>query len=168
MNFVLRDEAAADIPAIDRLVKAAFLPLPYSSHTEQFMIRALRKGHALSISLVAESDSRLLGHVAFSPVTISDGSRHWYGLGPLAVAPEYQRHGIGQALVGRGLAMLRQRNASGCVVFGDPNYYGRFGFARDPGMIFAGAPAKLFQVLRLTGNLARGNVTYHDAFNATE
>jgi predicted N-acetyltransferase YhbS len=166
MDFILRHESTADSAAIEEMVRMAFLPLAYSSHTEEFMIRALRGAKMLSISLVAESGSRLIGHVAFSPVKISDGSSDWYGLGPLSVAPEFQRRGIGQALVRHGLDMLRERSAAGCVVFGDPNYYGRFGFSQDPEIIFEGAPAELFQVLKIAVTRARGKVAYHEAFNA--
>jgi predicted N-acetyltransferase YhbS len=167
MSITLRDESAADIEAIDEIARKAFLPLAHSSHAEEFMIRALRRAKMLSISLVAEIDTRPVGHIAFSPVDISDGSNGWFGLGPLSVSPEFQRRGIGQALVKRGLEILRDRKASGCVVFGDPNYYGRFGFSRNPDIIFEGAPAKLFLALRFSDSPTRGKVTYHEAFNAT-
>ena len=62
---------------------------------EQFVIEALRAAQDLTVSLVAEVDGRVIGHIAFSPVTISDGAQDWYGLGPASVLPEYQRQGIG-------------------------------------------------------------------------
>ena len=58
---------------------------------------ALRAAEALTVSLVAELDGRVIGHIAFSPVAISDGTQDWYGLGPVSVLPEYQRQGIGEA-----------------------------------------------------------------------
>jgi len=71
----------------------------------------------LIASLVAEVDGRVVGHIAFSPVTISDGTRNWYGLGPVSVLPEYQRQGIGKALIQEGLARLKSLNAGGvCLV----------------------------------------------------
>jgi len=85
----------------------------------------------------------------------------------LAVSPEFQRQGVGQALVRRGLEILRDSKASGCVVFGDPAYYRRFGFRKNPGIIFEGAPANLFLALKFTDSPARGKVAYHEAFNAT-
>jgi putative acetyltransferase len=167
-DFTLRDETAADLPAIDAMVRAAFLPLAYSSHTEEFMIRALRRANALTVSLVAESNSRLIGHVAFSPVTLSDGAQNWFGLGPLSVSPDFQRQGVGQALVRKGLTRLREWKAAGCVVFGDLRYYNRFGFSQIPNLIFEGAPAELFLVLKFTDSPASGKVTYHRAFDATD
>lgn len=167
MKFALRDETPADVQAIDELVKAAFLPLAYSSHTEEFMIRALRRSKALAISLVAETDSRLVGHVAFSPVTLSDGSPHWFGLGPLAVAPDFQRQGVGLVLVNKGLERLRERRAAGCVVLGGPRYYARFGFSQSPDFVLDGVPAEIFLALKFTDTPTRGKVTYHEAFNAT-
>ena len=75
-----------------------------SNHTEQFIIEALRSARALTVSLVAEVDGIVVGHIAFSPVTMSDGTSAWYGLGPVSVHPEYQRNGIGKALIQEGLA----------------------------------------------------------------
>jgi|ERR1035437_6940148 predicted N-acetyltransferase YhbS len=168
MGITLRDESAVDIEAIDEIARKAFLPLAHSSHTEEFMIRALRRSKALSISLVAEMNSNLVGHIAFSSVQISDGTSGWFGLGPLSVSPDFQRRGVGHALVKQGLEILRERKASGCVVFGDPNYYGRFGFSRNPDIIYEGAPAKLFLALKFSDSAAHGKVTYHEAFNATD
>jgi putative acetyltransferase len=70
---------------------AAFKTLDISNHTERFIIEALRAAGALTVSLVAEIDGRVIGHIAFSPLTISDGTQYWYGLGPVSVLPEYQR-----------------------------------------------------------------------------
>lgn len=78
-------------------------------------MNALRAAEALTISLVAEVDNKLVGHIAFSPLTISDGTAHWYGLGPLAVLPAYQRQGIGKALMQQGLADLKANAAQGCA-----------------------------------------------------
>jgi putative acetyltransferase len=89
MNIRIRNETASDIEAISQVTEAAFLTLPISRHTEQFIISALRTANALTVSLVAEAEHKVVGHIAFSPVTISDGSPGWYGLGSVAVAPEY-------------------------------------------------------------------------------
>lgn len=95
-EIIVRSETNADIDAVTEVTIAAFKTLDVSNHTEQFIIKALRRAEALTISLVAELDDRVVGHIAFSPVTISDGTRNWYGLGPVSVLPEYQRQGIGQ------------------------------------------------------------------------
>lgn len=94
-EILIRDETQDDIPVITEVTAAAFESLEISGHTEQFIIEALRSAKALTVSLVAEVDGRVVGHIAFSPVTISDGARDWYGLGPVSVLPEYQRRGIG-------------------------------------------------------------------------
>ncbi|MBU2470604.1 MAG: N-acetyltransferase, partial [Proteobacteria bacterium] len=106
--MIIRDETTADIQAIGEVTKAAFQTLAISQHTEQFIIAALRAADALTISLVAEIGGRVVGHVAFSPVSISDGSPDWYGLGPVSVLPELHSQGIGSALIREGLARLEK------------------------------------------------------------
>ena len=98
-GVVIRSETSADVSAIAEVTAAALKTLAISAHTEQFVIAALRAAKALTVSLVAEVDGRIVGHIAFSPVTISDGSPNWYGLGPVSVLPAYQRRGIGSALI---------------------------------------------------------------------
>ena len=93
-KIVIRSETEADVSAIAEVTVAAFKTLEISNHTEQFIIEALRAAKALTVSLVAEVDGRVVGHIAFSPVTISDGTQNWYGLGPVSVLPTYQRQGI--------------------------------------------------------------------------
>ncbi|NEV61861.1 N-acetyltransferase [Thiorhodococcus minor] len=85
-----------------------------------------------TIGLVAEADGRVVGHVAFSPVT-TDGPSHWLGyiLAPLAVKPEYQKGGIGSALIRSGIEQLSIRGVDAFFVYGDPEYYGRFGFTAE-------------------------------------
>jgi putative acetyltransferase len=92
-KIVIRSETEAKVSAITEVTVAAFRTLEISHHTEQFIIEALRAAKALTISLVAQVDGRVIGHIAFSPVTISDGTRNWFGLGPVSVLPEYQRQG---------------------------------------------------------------------------
>src|SRR5512136_2407212 len=98
LKIVIRSETEADVNAITGVTIAAFKTLEISNHTEQFIVAALRAAKALTLSLVAEADGRVIGHIAFSPVSISDGTPNWYGLGPVSVLPEHQRKGIGKAL----------------------------------------------------------------------
>src|SRR5512134_4128790 len=105
--IIIRNETDADVSTITEVTVAAFKTLQISNHTEQFIIEALRAAKALTLSLVAEADGRVIGHIAFSPVAISDGTRNWYGLGPVSVLPEYQRRGIGSALIREGLSRLK-------------------------------------------------------------
>ena len=103
LRIVIRSETDTDVNAITEVTVSAFKTLKISNHTEEFIIAALRVAKALTISLVAEVNGRVIGHIAFSPLTISDGTRNWYGLGPVSVLPEYQRQGIGKALIREGL-----------------------------------------------------------------
>ena len=168
MNITIRNEAVSDAPAVEAVTAAAFLEAEHSSHTEQFIVNALRRAGQLSVSLVAEDDGgQIVGHVAVSPVRISDGSAGWYGLGPVSVAPEHHGRSIGTQLVNKALAALRELGAAGCVVLGDPAYYGRFGFAATPALAYPGVPPQYFQALLLGGAMPSGTVSYHAAFEAS-
>lgn len=162
----IRPERAEDIDAIRTLTTAAFREMPYSSGTEAAIIDALRQAGALTLSLVAIQDGDVVGHVAFSPVTINGTASGWYGLGPVSVWPDRQGKGIGQALIRDGLDRLRSMKAQGCVVLGDPGYYGRFGFVRDPGLRYGTAPAEYFQRLAFGATIPEGEVAFHPAFDA--
>lgn len=168
MHMTIRNEQPQDIEAINRLTEAAFRNEEYSSHTEHFIVNALRRTGQLSISLVAVEHDEILGHVAISPVSISSGVTGWYGLGPISVRPDRQGKGIGSALMKAGLQQLRQQGAAGCVVLGDPAYYGRFGFKAHPGLELPDVPPEYFQALSFTGELPVGVVKYAAAFDARE
>lgn len=165
--MIIRDERPSDRDTITAVTVAAFTNHPFSRQTEQFIINALRKAGALTLSLVAEVEGRVVGHIAFSPLTVGDGSRQWYGMGPVSVAPELQRRGIGSALVRAGLERLKQLGAQGCALVGDPHFYERFGFRNLPELTLAGVPPEVFQCLRLGGGAAKGKVAFHKAFGAT-
>jgi putative acetyltransferase len=162
----IRSETDADEGAISKVTVAAFKTLGISNHTEQFIIAALRAAKSLTVSLVAEVDGRVIGHIAFSPVAISDGTQNWYGLGPVSVLPEYQRQGIGKALMQEGLSRLKNMNAQGCCLVGHPDYYKKFGFMNMPGLVLEGVPQEYFFALSLDGRTPQGTVTFHDAFKA--
>ena len=165
-KIVIRSEIETDVNAIADVTVAAFRSLEISNHTEQFIIDALRASKALTISLVAELDGRVIGHIAFSPVTISDGTRNWYGLGPVSVLPEYQRQGIGKALVLEGLSRLKALNANGCCLVGHPDYYRKFGFKNIPGLVVEGVPPEVFFALSFNGHFPKGTVIFHEGFKA--
>jgi len=168
IEITIRNETVADIDAITEVTIEAFKNHPISNHTEQFIIKALRDSGALTISLVAEMDGHIIGHVAFSPIRISDGTKNWYGLGPVSVMPGYQKQGIGQVLIKKGLTMLRELDGQGCTLVGDPNYYKRFGFKNHPDLIHEGIPQEVFLVLPFTENVPKGKVIFHEGFLATE
>jgi len=165
-KIIIRDETDADVGAISEVTTAAFKTLEISNQTEQFIIEALRAADALTVSLVAELDGRVIGHIAFSPVTISDGTRNWYGLGPVSVSPKYQRKGIGKALIQEGLSRLKNLNARGCCVVGHPDYYRKFGFENAPECVHEQAPQEVFFVLSFDGHTPQGMVAFHESFKA--
>jgi putative acetyltransferase len=141
--MLIRNETSADVGAIADVTVAAFKTLAISNHTEQFIIAALRAAKALTISLVAEVDGRIVGHIAFSPVTISDGSPNWYGI-----------------------SRLKDLGAGGCCLVGHPGYYGRFGFRNIRGLAHEGVPEEVFFALSLDGHIPRGIVEFHAGFKA--
>jgi len=166
IETLIRSETDADVDAITQVTVTAFKTLEISHHTEQFIIAALRIAKALTISLVAEVDGWVIGHIAFSPLTISDGTRNWYGLGPVSVLPAYQRQGIGKALIREGLSRLKNMNAQGCCLVGHPEYYRKFGFKNMPGLVHEGVPQEVFFALSFDGHTPQGTVTFHEAFAA--
>jgi len=163
--MILRPETPADRAAIFSLTQLAFQGHPHSDGSEPHIIDALRDAKALSISIVADHDGQIVGHAAFSPVEWCDQTG-WFGLGPVSVHPDQQGRGIGQQLVNAGLEQLRAIGAAGCVVMGDPAYYGRFGFQQDGRFTYPGVPAKYFTVLLWQQPQASlgGIVRYHPAF----
>lgn len=163
----IREENPSDADAITHVTLAAFHDHPFSRQTEQFIILALRKAGALTVSLVAEMEGRIVGHVAFSPVTMGDGTPDWCGVGPLSVLPECQKKGIGSALMIEGLNRLRALGAQGCVLVGDPRYYERFGFRNEPALVLDGVPPDVFLALPFGSHPPQGQVIFHQAFQAS-
>lgn len=165
--ITIRPETSADVETITAVTRAAFASLEISNHTEQYIGEALRAAGGLTVSLVAEHDGRVVGHIAFSPVTITDGTSGWYGLGPVSVLPDYQGRGIGAALIWEGLERLKRLGANGCCLVGHPDYYPRFGFDHPADLVIDGVPPEVFFVQPFDGPVPRGRVTFHEAFGAT-
>ncbi len=161
----MRPERPEDADTIREVTRAAFEQAPHSSGTEAAIVDGLRAAGALVVSLVAVENEEVVGHVAFSPVTIDGAATGWFGLGPVSVRPDRQGAGIGQALIRQGLDRLRLMGAQGCVVLGEPDYYRRFGFENDAALRYPPAPPEYF--LRLAFGTARpaGDVAYHVAFD---
>ncbi|MDA5633126.1 MULTISPECIES: GNAT family N-acetyltransferase [Rhizobium/Agrobacterium group] len=163
--MIIRPERQGDERAIAHVTEDAFRDVEYSDRTEHLIVARLRAAGALVVSLVAEDSEGIIGHVGFSPVTLSSGESGWFCLAPLSVAPERQGQGVGSRLVQEGLAALDRLSASGCVVAGDPDYYGRFGFRHLEGLSAAGIPDEYFTVLRLHGGTPSGIVGFHPGFD---
>lgn len=167
MTYEIRPEQPGDAPDIRQVTEAAFKVAEHSSGTEGAIIDALRASNALAISLVATAGSAIVGHVAFSPVTIDGADIGWFGLGPVSVTPELHGQGIGGMLIRAGLDRLKAAGASGCVVLGDPAYYQRFGFEQSPAVRYQEAPPEYFMKLSLDGSEVSGSVAFHDGFSAS-
>ncbi|MCT2557686.1 N-acetyltransferase [Tsuneonella sp. YG55] len=164
MTISIRAERPGDAAAIRAVTADAFAGVPYSDGSESGIIDALRAAGDLSLSLVAETDGTVAGHVAFSPVVIEGGEDGWFGLGPVSVRPDLQRLGIGSRLIGTGIAELRLRAARGVVLVGDPAYYARFGFERDIRLVYPRPGGEFLQRLVLAGSGTGGVVRYARAF----
>lgn len=164
--MIIRKEQNSDIDSITEVTMAAFKNHPISRQTEHFIIKALRASDALTLSLVAEIDGRVVGHIAFSPIAISDGATDWYGMGPVSVLPDHQKQGIGKALINEGFSLLKDIGAQGCALVGPPDYYKKFGFKNDLEMIHEGIPQEVFLVLPFNEKIPRGIIIFHEAFKA--
>jgi putative acetyltransferase len=126
-HMVTREERSDDAGAIRQVNDAAF-----GQDVEGVLVDALRRDGAALLSLVAEIDGTIVGHVLFSRLTITGpGPGTACALAPVAVAPAVQRQGIGSRLIREGLRILAERGERAVVVLGDPRYYRRFGFEAE-------------------------------------
>jgi len=122
---IIRQERQEDIASIHQVNARAF-----SSIGEAHLVDKLRSRHQIILSLVAIEDEQIVGHILFTPVTLSGNEKEYtgVGIGPLAVLPKFQKQGIGTLLVKTGLEQCQQKGYEFVVVLGDPGYYSRFGF----------------------------------------
>jgi putative acetyltransferase len=160
----IRPERPGDEAAIYDLTRRAFAPMPYAAGDEQELIDKLRGAGALALSLVAEIDGPIVGHIAFSPAFAADGSAGWYALGPVSAEPALKHRGIGSALIEAGIAWLVEHGAAGCVLVGNPAYYGRFGFRPFPDLCPDNEPAQFFQILPLAVAAPDSIIAFHPLF----
>ena len=163
----VRVEAPADIPHVHTVNRAAF-----ESSTEATLVDALRMQPDV-ISLVAEEDGHIVGHIMFSPVRLTGADDlRAMALAPMAVAPARQRAGIGAALVRDGLARCRQQGVDALFVVGHPDYYPRFGFTPASGFGITcefDVPDEAFMAVELAPGALRGRtgrVFFNEAFRA--
>lgn len=163
----IRAENEQDFRAITAVIKSAF-----ESPAEAKLVAALREQAQPFISLIAEKDEQIIGHIMFSPVVLGDYQElRIMGLAPLAVIPQYQRQGVGSALVRAGLEQCQRLGFGAVVVLGHPDYYPRFGFL--PSRRFAvrseyDVPEEAFMLQELTPSYLKGTqgtIRYHAAFN---
>jgi putative acetyltransferase len=165
---VVRPESPVDGRAVRRLIEAAF-----RRALEADVVDALRASAPGHLSLVAERRDQIVGHIAFSPVTIATcpAPGNAVGLGPMAVGPQHQGQGIGTRLVQEGLGRCAALGYDLVVVLGHPGYYPRFGFrpARELGLWSEYAvPDEVFMAMML-GRVSPGGygglVAYHSGFS---
>jgi predicted N-acetyltransferase YhbS len=161
---VIRLEQTGDEAAIRDLTRRAFAPMPYAGGDEQDVIDRLRAGGALALSMVAVEDGRVIGHAALSPASHDSGASGWFALGPISVEPSLQGTGHGRALIQAAKTWLRGQGAQGCILTGNPRYYGRFGWVLAPQHTPDGEPAAYFQVLSLAADPPPGRFRFHPAF----
>lgn len=166
MNILIRPERDEDQTAIYDITKRAFAPMPYAAGNEQDLIDQLRKAGALVLSLVAELDGKVVGQISFSAAFAADGSDGWYALGPVSVEPALKHQGIGSQLIHAGIFWLKEQDAAGCVLVGNPAYYSRFGFKAFPELAPKGEPAEFFQILPLRVQEPSVVVGFHPLFHA--
>ena len=164
----IRPEASADHIAIGDLTTAAFAPMPFSSGTEAAIIEGLRLDGDLTLSLVAEDETGIIGHIAFSPVSVSNQDGGWYGLGPISVRAERQRQGIGRALTETGLEGLKALGARGCALIGNPALYSRLGFVSDGRLAYRTLDPRYVQWILLSGASPEGTLAFAPAFGKAD
>ena len=164
----IRNEIPEDFAAIHAVNSAAF-----ARPEEGNLVNALRDRVAPFISLVAEHEGVLVGHILFTPVTLTDfPEMKLMGLGPVAVEPSQQRRGIGAALILAGLERCREQGVGAVVLLGHPEYYPRFGFRRaaEFGIRCEFGPCDdSFMVIEIDPGYLRGAyglAKYHEAFSS--
>lgn len=162
-DFQLRREAEGDADGIRRVHSAAF-----ETPLESRLVDLLRERGRLRLSIVVLADEKIIGHIAYSPVTV-DGVEIGWGLAPFAVAPGHQGRGAGSRLIRESLAACRGAEIPLVVVLGEPAYYGRFGFrpASELGLVDRYGGGDAFQTLMLRDDLppCRGVVHYAPEFD---
>jgi putative acetyltransferase len=165
-SLIIRGERPTDVDAVDMVLREAFADHPHSQQTEHLIARRLRQAGELVLPQVAALAGVTVGYATFSAVRLSPAHDGWYGLGPVAVAPEFHGLRIGSALIDGGLQALKSIGAVGCVVLGEPRFYRRFGFEQSLGVTFDGAPPEYFLAHAFRGAVPSAAVSYHPAFSA--
>jgi putative acetyltransferase len=177
MTITIRRETEPDSPAIREVTIKAFSSSELGHHGEADVIERLRANCPEVLSLVAEQEGRIVGHVLFSPVLIEGENLAWEGMGlaPMAVLPELQGQGIGSRLVESGLQRLAESQCQFVVVLGHPEFYARLGF--EPAgkhcitCEFLGIPEEVFRIQKLAAHpakLPKGVARYRPEFSVFE
>jgi putative acetyltransferase len=164
--MIIREERQGDAECIREVNLGAF-----GTSAEADLVDALRRQATPLVSLVAEDDTNVIGHILFSPVALaSDPELLLMGLAPMAVVPSRQRQGVGSTLAREGLERCRELNVAAVVVLGHPEYYPRFGFIPAVRLALRSeydVPDEAFMVHELRDGVLRGlsgTIRYHPVF----
>lgn len=169
--LVIRPEESKDYAAVYEAVSAAF-----ETTAEAELVKLLRSVSEV-ISLVAEINSQIIGHIMFSPVSLIDEQTNPIdikiaGLAPVAVAPAHQKTGVGKALIEAGLETCQKKGFVACFLLGHPNYYPKFGFSPAFSTFSIqstyNVPDPVFMALELQSGALEGLsgiIHYHSTFN---
>ena len=166
--MIVRHEISSDFADIGRITELAFRDRPYAAGDEQKVIERLRASEALVLSLVAIEAGELIGHIAFSPAELSDGSQPWFALGPVSVVPDQQGKGVGSTLIRKGLGGIRSLGALGCILTGNPAYYHRFGFELTPEHVPSNESEDYFMLKMMGNQQPAGRFSFHRGFYVDE
>lgn len=174
MNIIVRQEQKTDYDIVFEIIEDAFNSMPFSDGSEGELVFRLRKSANFEprLSLVAEDDGMLVGHILFTPIHIVDGENKVVSLSlaPVSVLPEYQRKGIGSQLIKEGHSIARELGYESVFVLGHPEYYPYFGYEPSTNWNISSpfdVPAEYFMAIELKpGALkeAKGTVVYPKEF----
>jgi putative acetyltransferase len=164
MSLFIRQEHPEDFADIRDVTQRAFTPMPFYDGHDQDLPERFRKAGELQLSLVAVLEDKVVGHVALTKATHESQEQGWFALGPIAVEPEWQRKGIGTALIAQARNWLQSQKAKGCILMGDPGYYTRHGFKVMPDHCPVGEPSEYFMALQLDGPVPKGRFAFSRLF----
>ncbi|MEL7121554.1 MAG: N-acetyltransferase [Bacteroidota bacterium] len=174
MKFIIRQETATDHQEVFKLTEEAFLTMPYSDHTEHFLVERLRKSSAFipELSLVAVLEDKIVGHILLTKVMLVNGTekKEVLSLAPVGVLPAFQSKGIGSKLINKAHELAKDLGYKAVVLIGHEAYYPRFGYvqAHTKGIKFPFEVGKehcmVIELVENGLNGVKGMVEYPKAF----
>ncbi|KNF09051.1 acetyltransferase, GNAT family [Gottschalkia purinilytica] len=174
MNIKIRKETEKDYSITEDVIEKAFREMEFTDHMEQYLVARLRKTENFipELSLIAEVEGKVVGHILLSRITINNGEKAFesLALAPVSVLPEYQNKGIGSALISESIKIAKKMKFKSIIVLGHEKYYPKFGFRPASYWNITSpfeVPEKSFMALELEdGGLdgVSGEVTYPKAF----
>ncbi|MDZ7693766.1 MAG: N-acetyltransferase [Balneolaceae bacterium] len=163
-RLTVRPEKVQDIERINQIIRSAFKEISYSNQKEHLLVSDLRQNNALTLSLVAERDNEILGHIAFSEVTIDDKFMFWYGLAPVSVDPEYQNQGVGSTLIEYWSIQPAKAWFQWLRIGGRTGLLQPFGFQHQNNLTCERVLEEYFLMQSFNEEIPSGRVKYHQLF----